>query len=168
MKKKAVLAIALVCTMIPGMTCLADGTSTPATTTSEQTINDASTASANVTVTGHESTFEVTLPKTIVADADRDTGDLSVNYTISVTGDISGTEYVEVLPDASFTLSQSNKANIIASVSQSKTAFRDSTYSGTLGTTEVKMGSDVTGSISAAGLSAGEWTGVLNFSIALK
>lgn len=159
MKKNLMLVAAVIIIMIPSVVSNAASVTT-------QTLDTNTTASATVQVTGRESSYEVVLPKVITADAND--GALSVSYNVSVTGDIAGNEYVEVKPDASFTLKQTNKADVTASVTQSKTAFRDSNYSNALTASEVKMGTDTAGTISASDLTAGNWAGTLNFSIALK
>lgn len=159
MKKNIITIITIVCSLAPNLI-------SNAAVITDQTIDTASTATATVQVTGKESSFEVVLPKSITAAAAD--GDLSVSYKVKVTGDIAGAEYVEVQPDATFTLSQANKSNIIAQVTQSKNAFRDASYSEVLTATEMKMGSDISGTITASGLTAGDWTGTLKFSIALK
>lgn len=159
MRRGVILLLALFCTLVPCLTCYAQ-------TTQEQSISSNTTTSATVSVSGISSTFEVMLPKNIVAEIN--SGDLSVNYAVKVSGDIAGVQQIVVAPDSSFNLLQDSKPNVVASVSQTKNVFRDSTYTGTLAANEVKMGTEVLGTITASGLTAGDWSGVLNFNIELK
>ena len=99
------------------------------------------------------SSYTVTIPKTITLDGSTKTG----SYTVSVAGDIAGDETVKVVPDASFKMSQTDKADVTASVTQDKTAWEVSEF-GTAGN----------GSISASDLSAGAWNGTFIFNVGLE
>ena len=99
------------------------------------------------------SSYTVTIPKTITLDGSTKTG----SYTVSVAGDIAGDEAVKVVPDASFKMSQTDKADVTASVTQDKTAWEVSEF-GTAGN----------GSISASRLTAGAWNGTFNFNVGLE
>ena len=99
------------------------------------------------------SSYTVTIPKTITLDGTTKTG----SYTVSVAGDIAGDETVKVVPDASFAMSQTDKADVTASITQDKTAWKVSEF-GTAGN----------GSISASGLTAGAWNGTFNFNVGLE
>ena len=100
-----------------------------------------------------ESQYTVTMPKTITLDSSTKTG----RYTVSVEGDIAGDEAVKVAPDASFAMSQTDKANVTASITQDKTTWNVSEF-GTVGN----------GSISASVLTAGAWNGTFNFNVGLE
>ena len=99
------------------------------------------------------SSYTVTIPKTITLDGSTKTG----SYTVSVAGDIAGDETVNVVPDASFKMSQTDKADVTASITQDKTAWKVAEF-GTAGN----------GSISASGLTAGAWNGTFNFNVGLE
>ena len=99
------------------------------------------------------SQYTVTIPKTITLDRSTKTG----TYTVSVTGDIAGDEAVKIVPDASLTMSQTDKADVTASITQDKTTWEVSEF-GTAGN----------GSISANELTAGAWNGTFNFNVGLE
>lgn len=117
------------------------------------------------------STFSVTVPKKITLDGTTKSG----AYTVSCKGDIAGNESVSVVPDTNFEMSQTGKANVQAAVTQEKTTFKDSGYTGELGDA-VKMGTAageitgtaIDGSIVTPDLSAGAWNGAFNFTINLE
>lgn len=178
MKKKVLaslsLAAAMVATTMPAMaaTDVAGGHDsfethygkvTTAETCKEQTVSDDETASCEV-YAEIGSTFTVTIPKKITLSGSTRSG----SYTVSCSGDIAGNEYVSVVPDASFDMIQTGKTNVTASVTQETQSFRGNNYTGSVGTGEAKMEDGATGSISAAGLTAGAWKGTFNFTISLK
>ena len=117
------------------------------------------------------SKFEVTVPKKITLSGSAKSG----TYSVTCKGDIAGNESVSVVPDATFTMSQTEKATVQAAVTQEKTMFRGSDYTKSLGDA-VRMGpaagdstgTPLTGSIAAPDLSAGAWSGTFNFTIGLK
>lgn len=109
------------------------------------------------------SEFQVIIPKKVTLDGDTKDG----KYNVRVSGDIAGTEIVNVTPAAGFAMRQSGKADVTASVTQAVTKFRDNLYSGTLGTGEVLMKTGAEGLISAQDLTAGAWNGQFNFKIEL-
>ena len=101
------------------------------------------------------STFTVSIPKTITLDTDHKTS----TYTVKVKGDIYGNQKVTVIPTATFSLNDANgKRAVDATVKQDKKEFSVSEIAGD--------GISTTGTITANGLSAGEWSGALNFTIA--
>lgn len=110
------------------------------------------------------SSFVITIPKTITLDAKSKSAD----YTITATGDIAGDKAISVVPEASFAMSSTGKEDVTASVTQTKTAFRDTKYTNALSDAEVKFGEDVSGSIAASALTAGDWKGVLQFTISIN
>ena len=163
MKKKVLaslsLAAAMVATTMPAM----------AYTNSVGAVNETQEVSENKEAECEVyaeigSTFTVTIPKKITLAGATKTG----AYTVACTGDIAGDEYVSVVPDASFDMIQTGKTNVTASVTQETQNFRGNNYTGSVGTGEAKMEDGATGSISAAGLTAGAWKGTFNFTISLK
>jgi len=102
------------------------------------------------------SAFKVTIPKHIILDGTEKKG----AYTVSVTGDIAGTEVVNVVPDKSFALSSNNLKDVTASINQDKTSWK---FNEMLEDNAV-IGN---GAIDASGISAGSWNGNFNFNINL-
>ena len=123
--------------------------------------NVAENKTSNTTVYAElGSEFIVSIPKHIVLDGETKTG----AYTVGVRGDIAGTEYVSVVPDESFAMTQSGKADVTASISQDKTKWVfDEIFDPMLEATV-----DGHGVIDAQGLTAGSWNGNFNFNIALN
>ena len=155
------LAVAVVATAMPAMAY----TNSIGAVTETQDIE--ANQSANCTVYAEVgSEFKVTIPKHIVLDGVTKTG----AYTVSVTGDIAGDEYISVIPDATFAMTQSGKADVTATVSQAVNKFRGDNYTSDLLTdgTEVLMATGATGAIDAQDLTAGAWNGNFNFAIALN
>lgn len=108
--------------------------------------------------------YTVIIPKKITLDGESKTGD----YKVSVTGDIAGDHYVSVVPETSFSMSQSGKDNVTADVEQSKNKFYPAVSTKALSNNESHFGENVTGTISADDLSAGLWEGDFNFNISLN
>lgn len=106
------------------------------------------------------STYSVKIPKTIVLDGTNGNG----AYRVSVKGNISGAQTVNVTPAATFTLSEvastDAKADITATITQSKTAWTTSEMTAVAWTTQ-------DGSIAAPAISAGIWNGTFGFTIEL-
>ena len=112
-------------------------------------ISDDSTEETSVKATV-KSTFRVSIPKTIILDGKQKQGE----YSVSVDGDIVGNEMIVIKPDSPILLSQTKKTSVFGAVVQDKIAW---TYD--------ELGTDTSGKIVANGLSAGSWTGNINFSI---
>ena len=105
-----------------------------------------------------DSSFTVTVPKSIVLDSSKTT-----TYNINVKGDINGNETIIVQPDTNIVMSDANgKPDVLATVAQEKTDFTVSDVMANSG-----EGTSTTGNISAD-LTAGNWSGVLNFTISIK
>lgn len=105
-----------------------------------------------------DSSFTVTVPKSIVLDSSK-----TATYNINVKGDINGNETIIVQPDTSIVMSDANgKPDVLATVTQEKTDFTTSDVMANSG-----EGTSTTGNISAD-LTAGNWTGILNFTISVK
>ena len=103
------------------------------------------------------SNFFVTLPKTIKLDSTTKSG----NYTVSVSGDLTGDGVVTVTPDTAFAMKQTAKDDVTATVTQEKTAFscQDLLDSGEAAAVST------TGNISVSDLTSGHWEGILNFNV---
>lgn len=168
MKNKIIslsLLVALVCTSMPVYAY----TDSVGTVNETQTIESSEAAQCEIYAeVGSE--FTVTIPKQITLDGESKTG----TYTVSCKGDIAGDEYVSVIPDASFTMSQQGKADVTANIVQTKNQFRTNGYGAALLDTEVLMndasganGTEISGTIEASTLTAGTWNGVFNFTITL-
>lgn len=105
-----------------------------------------------------DSSFTVTVPKSIVLDSSKTT-----TYNINVKGNINGNETIIVQPDTNIVMSDANgKPDVLATVAQEKTDFTVSDVMANSG-----EGTSTTGNISAD-LTAGNWSGVLNFTISIK
>lgn len=100
-------------------------------------------------------TFTVMIPKKIVLDGQTKSAD----YTVSVTGDISGDETVVVKPEPTVTFSQEGKDDVIATITQGKTGFTSS---------DLVAATPAPGSVTAEDLSAGKWNGSFQFAIELN
>ncbi len=119
------------------------------------------------------STYQVTIPKTIVLKGNKNEAS-TATYKVDVDGDIAGNQYVKVQPETTFAMKQSGKADVEATVTQELVSYRASNYNATLGTGETKMAADEdaieagegTGKVSAT-LTAGRWAGTFNFNIEL-
>ena len=139
---KKMLSLLLVLTMVFSLSVTAFAT--------EDTKNISSDSTEATKVTASKgSTFTVTIPTLIVLDGELGTA----GYTVKVTGDIAGDEYVSVVPDEKFNMSSNGKEDVEATVSQNKTEW---TYD--------EMVTETTGTVSAE-LTAGEWEGVFYFNI---
>lgn len=101
------------------------------------------------------SSFQVTIPKTIILDGANGEG----AYSVKVTGNIGGEDVINVVPDASFKMSQAGKADVDTAVTQSGTEF-----SYAKGVTESGAQTE-TGAIKMATITAGKWAGQFDFDI---
>lgn len=100
------------------------------------------------------SEYKVTIPKVIVLKGQKDT---SIEYNVTVEGDIAGQEIISVIPDESVALSADNKDDVIGTIAQNKTKW---TYD--------DLGNVGKGVLSVNGLSAGKWSGNMNFNISVE
>lgn len=107
------------------------------------------------------STYSVKIPKTIILDGSTGNG----AYRVSVKGNISGNQTVKVIPDSTFVLSEvatvSAKSDIIAVVTQAKTAWTTSELSDSTWATQ-------SASIAASPMSAGSWHGTFGFTVSIE
>jgi hypothetical protein len=114
----------------------------------------------SINARAYESTFSVTIPKEIVLDGDKKTA----TYSVDVKGNIGTgeTAIVSVTPSTSFSLSNivangyPTKEAISAQVSQNVTSW---TYN------DIMKGVTTSGKITANDISAGDWSGSLNFNV---
>lgn len=106
--------------------------------------------------------FTIILPKTIVFDENS----TSVSYTITCNNNSKKIEKINVIPDSMFTMSQENKEDVTALVSQSITTFKNRAVADVLESNET-FGDTINGTI-IADLSAGDWIGHFNFYISYK
>ena len=114
------------------------------------------------------STFSVKIPKVIILDGQAGTA----KYQVSVKGNINGEEMIKVVPTASFKMSQSGKADITATTTQTVQNFVNTTLAEHLNKSHmngVKPDAFITteGDVSVAGMTAGSWAGTTNFNISL-
>ena len=140
------------------------------------------------------STYTVTLPKTVILDGKTAESNNGI-YKVSVDGDISGDEIINVTPKSNnkhinsshtgdtttengtttcanitdenvqFYLGQKNKDDILANVSQNKTAFTTVDLQSKDSETPTNT---TTGEISVSKLTAGSWKGQFSFNITMQ
>lgn len=103
------------------------------------------------------SSFTVKIPKKVILTG---TANGSGAYTVEVSGDIAGDEVITVAPDASVAMKQTGKDDVTATIAQTKTTW-------TVADEELATGVRTTGTITASGLTAGQWKGSFNFDISL-
>lgn len=163
----AIIAGMMMCCMAaPVAVGAATNNSEEAVTYESHTANQSAACNVNATVA---SSFTVEIPKTITLDG----GSKTATYNVKAKGDIAGNEYISVAPASSFAMKQDGKADVTATITQNKTKFRASGYSGAAAEDELKLESDVgtyattQGSISATDLTSGEWAGTFDFAIGL-
>jgi hypothetical protein len=131
------------------VTFLADTSIVNAKVNSIQNVATSKSASCKLTA-DIDANCVVILPKTITIDSSTK----SATYTVKISGDIN--EKVKVVPDKSVNLKHSSKNPVKALISQDKKSWN---YD------EVSVIGN--GKIDAKGLSAGKWSGTLNFKISL-
>ena len=103
------------------------------------------------------SSFTVKIPKTVILTG---AANSSGSYTVKVSGDIAGDEVITVKPDESVAMKQSGKTDVTATIEQTKTTW-------TVEDAGLVGGLSTTGTITASGLTAGQWEGSFNFDISL-
>ena len=138
--------------MMSSLTCM------PLAEDTTQTTSQTGVQSTTVTYR-QDSTFTVSIPKTITLDSSK-----TATYNVNVKGDIAGDDIIVVKPDKTVTMSDSNgKSDVTATITQQKTDFTMSDLKANSG-----EGNSTTGTVSATDLTAGSWTGTLNFDISLN
>ena len=108
-----------------------------------------SSESTDVSVS-RSSNFTVTIPKKISMKVDGNKA--SASYTVSIEGDLAGSDIVKVTPPSTFNMT-SNTKSVVATVTQEKDFFSLSDMS------------NLEGLIAATGLTAGDWVGYFHFNI---
>lgn len=99
-----------------------------------------------------EASFVVTIPKSIILGSDK-----KASFTVSTSGDLCANEVLNVIPDSSVILHDRNgKTDVTGTVSIDKTIFQ---Y------TDVSTWTTANGLIDASSLTAGNWSGNINFEI---
>ena len=177
MKKfqKVVAIVAAISCMggMPTYAATAVDTSTAGVTTGEVQA-DAIYAGASEEVTvnvSQGSTFTVEIPKTIALSGAKG-AENSAPYTVTVTADIPGDEFISVVPDSTFKMSSSGKEDIDATVTQAYTDFGVSKSIKTDGTkltmSELMAGVSTDGKVAVENLTSGKWTGSFDFAIAIN
>jgi hypothetical protein len=121
-----------------------------------------------------DSSFTVTIPKTITLTENAEkTADAS-DYNVKVIGAIAGDQWVSVVPAATVSMSTSGKDAVTADVAQSVNKFYDTKTTQTVEADGIKMTSETDGATSTGSvttqslLTAGSWSGTLNFEVALN
>lgn len=104
------------------------------------------------------SSFTVVIPKKVILTG---SANGSGAYTVKVKGDIAGNETITVAPAATVAMKQTGKTDVTATIAQPKTTW-------TVADAGLAAGVITTGTITAAGLTAGSWAGAFNFDISLK
>ena len=156
------LALALILTM--SVTAMAAGTTTSQVDASYHDISGSGTENCTVSAS-QASSFSVSIPKNIVLNG----SDGTAAYTVTVTGNISGTEALSVQPDSVFTLSQPGKSNLSAAVGQFTSSTKQ-TVKATWVYSELAAGSTAYGYVSvgpSTPVTAGSWSGTFDFIIHL-
>mgnify|MGYP004613809867 CR=1 FL=1 len=132
---------------IPMQTLAADASVTT------QTTSEAGVKQATVSYT-QDSSYTVTIPKEITLSDVK-----TATYNINVKGDIKYSEKVTVTPDLTVTMKDEHgKNDVTINVTQEKTEF-------TAEMIDTEAGDSADGSITGTDLTAGSWTGTLNFTI---
>ena len=103
------------------------------------------------------SQFTITVPKVIRFDKVTKES----KYTVKVCGDVTGTQYISVVPDESFLMKSSGKDNVTATVSQEQTLFSSEEIS-------VEDGASTVGIVQASDITAGHWSGNFYFNAEIK
>lgn len=171
---KILATIPVFATMVTPMSVFAATgyqTSSENVTYSNAITQDAANNVVNVTV-AQTSTFSVSIPKNIsLSGASGETNE--ANYSIAVTGNIASDEVVKVTPSSSFQMTDSKgvKKALTATVKQPVTKFVNTEvkpikYSSATDTNA--LGTNASGNVSVANLSAGSWAGTFNFDIKLE
>lgn len=101
--------------------------------------------------------YTVHIPQTLTMDSTK-----TATYEVYVTGGLASDKKVTVTPDASFKMKCKNatKTDVDATVTQTKQDFTSVDI-----TTDDASANKATGTISAPGLSEGDWSGTFNFTI---
>ena len=114
-----------------------------------------------------DGTVMVVIPKTVILNGKSGVG----NYTVKVKGNIAGNEVITVAPEATVTLSQAGKADVVADITQpiQRFAYKDTTVV----PAAADLAKEVThyyytapdATIETKDLTAGLWHGTFDFTI---
>lgn len=120
-----------------------------------------SNAKTGVYLTIEDSKLIVSMPTTIiVSGTPNENGEYIGNYSVGVSGDMSGNKEVTIKPESSnIELQQKGKPNQDAVITQDKTSFNSDDFKNSVTTT---------GTVTATGLTAGSWNGITNFNIGIN
>ena len=155
MKRKAVsclLVLAALITMTPTIPTLA-AENPDNTIQSTQTTTETGTQNSVVKY-DQASAFTVTIPKAITIPSAK-----TATYDIKVKGDIKKSEKITVTPDATVSMTDTNgKDAVDITITQTVKEFAADDVNAT-------EGISTTGSIDGSNLTAGSWSGTLNFAI---
>lgn len=143
----------LALTLCLAVGCVMFNTEVAEATTTEVTTNGSPTAEVSLDV---PSTFSVLIPKTITITGNPGTG----SYTVGVKGDIGSNKKVVVTPASTVTMSQLNKTDITATVTQTKTEW-------TYNEINTSTYAETTGTLTTPSASAGTWKGTMTFTVSL-
>ena len=131
-----------------------DGTDYFADETTNNWSNGQITEEVRVNV-NRASYFTITIPKEIVLNGN----DGSASYEVSITGELAGDQVLVIKPDATFTLTEDGGKTTPVTVTQNKDTFN---YQ------DIDNSEKGDGTLSASGISAGNWSGKFNFNIEFK
>ena len=114
----------------------------------------------NVYLTVDNSAIVVGVPTVVIVNGEADSnGVCKGDYSVSVSGDMSGSNTLIVEPESTqVPLSQTGKRDVIASIEQTQTEFT---------VDDLNANTVTDGTVSATGLSAGSWNGEFMFNIQL-
>lgn len=142
------MALAAVITINPMSVFAADVIET------QQITDENKTAQCTVTIDNTaSSTFTVTVPKEIVGSGESGV----LDYEVTVEGDFAGNQYVDVVPDATVTLKQDRKDDVVANITQDKTKWYID-----------EIATKGNGTITYSGIKAGTYEGQFNFDISMN
>ena len=99
--------------------------------------------------------FDITIPKEIVLNGNNG----NATYEVSMTGELAGDQALVVKPDDSFQLTEDGGKTTPVTVEQDKNTFN---YQ------DINNSEKGNGTLSASGISAGNWSGKFNFNIEFK
>ena len=119
------------------------------------------TADCTVSATVNNS-YVVSIPATLMLAKKTDGNNIGKyvgEYTVGAKGNIGSAYSVFITPSSTFVLTSPGKADVAASVSQSKTVWRSSELS--------NMFSETKGTVVATLTEAGAWSGSLHFSFGI-
>ena len=170
--KKAIAVLMAIMTMLSATPVMAASTGSVANdiAVGEDTVQNAKTAygekgvgtsKTDVYLTVDNSGVVVGVPTVVVLNGTpNSSGEYIGDYSVSVSGDMSGTDKLTVEPDSyTVTVQQTGKNDITGTITQEQTEFD---YS------DLANNTVTTGAVKAVGLTAGSWRGQFNMNINLE